>query len=307
MSVTAILLVLVSALVHAGWNLLGKRDSANGAYFCMASATGAILLLPLLWVWRSAVGQIPPVVWWYLLPTGIFQGLYFGGLAGAYRRGDLSVAYPVARAFPVLMVPLFSLILASLLLGNGAPPGKLALTGMIVVTLGLLVLPQERLDRFSPGHLWGRWIFYAFLAGLGTTGYSLVDDRALSAFRAALSGDMARLQAPLLYAALQSASTAAVLAFLGVLRQGPRRFGRSLRALWGGSAFLAGAAIVVAYGLVLVAYGFAQNVSYVVAFRQVSLPLGTLMGVVLLQERLTPPRLVGTVLIIAGLVLVSLG
>ncbi|SIQ66091.1 hypothetical protein SAMN05920897_11297 [Alkalispirochaeta americana] len=302
MSVTAIFLVLVSALVHAGWNLLGKRDSANGAYFCMASATGALLLLPLVCFWWPAVVQIPSVVWWYLLPTGIFQGLYFGGLAGAYRRGDLSVAYPVARAFPVLMVPLFSL-----LLGNGAPPGRIALGGMVVVTLGLLVLPQDRLDRFSPEHLWGRWILYAFLAGLGTTGYSLIDDRALSAYRGALSGDLVHFQAPLVYAAFQSAVTAGVLAVLGTIRQGPRRFARSLGALWGGSAFLAGAAIVIAYGLVLVAYGFARNVSYVVAFRQVSLPLGTLMGVVLLHERLTPPRLVGTVLIIAGLVLVSLG
>ena len=69
---------------------------------------------------------------------------------------------------------------------------------------------------------------------------------------------------------------------------------------------MSGAGIVVAYGLVLVALGFARNVSYVVAFRQVSLPIGTLLSALVLRERLTGPRIVGTLTILAGLVMVAL-
>ncbi|MFO8065283.1 MAG: drug/metabolite transporter [Spirochaetota bacterium] len=312
MSIIAVLLVVVSALVHAGWNLLGKRDSSNGAYFCIAAATGTLVMLPLVVLWSEAVWQMPPAVWWYLIPTGLFQGLYFTGLAGAYRSGDLSVAYPVARAFPVLLVPI-----ASALLGRGDSATLLALGGMVVVTVGLLVIPQRRLFHLSASPLGGTWMLYAFLAGLGTTGYSVIDDTALSLYRSGLAAEgqssagaasgLAALQAPVIYAAFQSLSTAVVLAILSVVKLGPAGFAAEVRKTPLRSAVAAGIAIVAAYGLILIAYGFARDVSYVVAFRQLSLPLGTLLGVVLLGEKVNPARLAGTALIIAGLVLVGLG
>jgi len=300
MSVTAITLVLISALVHAGWNLLGKRDSADGAYFCVASAVGAVVLLPFLVVWGGAVTRMPPAVWAYLVPTGLFQGLYFVGLAGAYRNGDLSVAYPVARAFPVLMVPAITAVL-----GVGERPTAPAVAGMVVVAAGLLVIPQERLLRLSVRRLLGPWALYALLAGVGTAGYSVVDDAALQLYRSALNG--AAFQAPIIYAAFQSLSTALFLALFGVARMGRSGFRSAVGGIQLRSATAAGVAIVVAYGLVLVAYGFARNVSYVVAFRQVSLPLGAVLGVTLLGEKLGPARAAGAALIVTGLVLVSLG
>ncbi len=302
MSVTAVVLVVFSALVHAGWNLLGKRDSANGAYFCIASAAGALVMFPILLFWSGAVGRMPPGVWMYLLPTGLFQALYFTGLGGAYRTGDLSVAYPVARAFPVLMVPLISAAM-----GSGDLPTATAVGGMITVTVGLLVIPQDRISRLSVSHLWGAWVLYAFLAGIGTTGYSIIDDTALATYRETLGGELSSVQAPIIYSALQSASTALLLALFGAVRLGPRRLSAELRRTQLGSAATAGVAIVGAYCLVLVAYGFARNVSYVVAFRQISLPIGTLFGVVLLGEKMNRARAAGTALIIGGLVLVSLG
>ena len=312
MSVTAVVLVVVSAFVHAGWNLLGKRDSSNGAYFCIAAATGALVILPLVVLWNEAVWRMPTAVWWYLIPTGLFQGLYFTGLSGAYRSGDLSVAYPVARAFPVLLVPL-----ASALLGIGEGATILALGGMVVVTVGLLVIPQRRLLHLSASQLGGTWMLYAFLAGLGTTGYSVVDDTALSLYRSELgfaarstekaASTLAAVQAPIIYAAFQSLATAVVLAIVGIIKLGPAGFSSELRNTPLRSAVAAGIAIVAAYGLILIAYGFARDVSYVVAFRQLSLPLGTLLGAVLLGEKVNPARLAGTALIIAGLVLVSLG
>ena len=328
MSVTAGVLVVVSAFVHAGWNLLGKRDSSNGAYFCIAAATGALVILPLVVLWNEAVWRMPTAVWWYLIPTGLFQGLYFTGLSGAYRSGDLSVAYPVARAFPVLLVPLASALLG---IGEGATILALggmvaapflarplnALRGMVVVTVGLLVIPQRRLLHLSASQLGGTWMLYAFLAGLGTTGYSVVDDTALSLYRSELgfaarsteeaASTLAAVQAPIIYAAFQSLATAVVLAIVGIIKLGPAGFSSELRNTPLRSAVAAGIAIVAAYGLILIAYGFARDVSYVVAFRQLSLPLGTLLGAVLLGEKVNPARLAGTALIIAGLVLVSLG
>jgi len=68
-----------------------------------------------------------------------------------------------------------------------------------------------------------------------------------------------------------------------------------------------GIAVVAAYCLVLAAYGFAKDVSYVVAFRQVSVPIGGLLGVIILGERALAARAAGIALIVAGLVIVALG
>ena len=59
------------------------------------------------------------------------------------------------------------------------------------------------------------------------------------------------------------------------------------------------------YGFVMVAYQFA-NVSYVVGFRQLSVVLGVGLGALVLKERITQGRAVGTAIIAIGLVLIAL-
>ena len=46
MTPLAIALVLVSAAIHAGWNLHSKRQHPSTSFFFMASADGALLLTP---------------------------------------------------------------------------------------------------------------------------------------------------------------------------------------------------------------------------------------------------------------------
>ena len=50
---------------------------------------------------------------------------------------------------------------------------------------------------------------------------------------------------------------------------------------------------------------FVDNVSYIQAFRQLSIPLGAAAGIVLLHEKITKPKLAGLILIIIGLILVA--
>ena len=61
-----------------------------------------------------------------LMPV-VFAAIYFFGLAGAYRTGEMSVAYPLARSLPVLLVPA-----ASLALGRGGQIGAAALVATAV-------------------------------------------------------------------------------------------------------------------------------------------------------------------------------
>ncbi len=48
MSPTALALVLVSVCMHAGWNVLGKRNAPSLGSFALAYGAGGVALLPLL-------------------------------------------------------------------------------------------------------------------------------------------------------------------------------------------------------------------------------------------------------------------
>jgi uncharacterized membrane protein len=72
-------------------------------------------------------------------------------------------------------------------------------------------------------------------------------------------------------------------------------------------AVAAGVAIYVTYGLVLVSMAFAQNVSYIVAFRQISIPIGVGLGVMFLGESLSGPKVLGVLVLLVGLLFVAMG
>ena len=302
MTAVAIALVLASAFVHASWNLIGKRSRPVTAYYIVSCLVGAATLVPLLVIWRGTVALMPRTVWLLLVPAGFFQTLYFTGLAGAYRSGDMAVAYPFARALPVLLVPA-----VAHLLGQGERISAAALAGMVAVTAGMLILPQPSFRRFAWSSFGGGWIVYALLAGVGTTGYSLVDDAALAVFRTAVGPEVGGVRAPLIYAVFESLASASGLAIVGVTFRGIRGISRDIRTIRLKDAAVSGIGIIAAYALILVAYGFARNVAYVVAFRQISLPIGVFLAMAILKERVTATRIVGTAVLLTGLVLVAVG
>ncbi len=299
MSVTAIVLITLSVFAHVGWNLLGKRQPAV-AFFFLATSASTLILMPLLWYHRTLLPWIPPAVWALVGATGLFQAIYFSGLAGAYRHGDMSLAYPLLRALPVLLITAISF-----LLGRGHQITPVGLIGILTVAAGCLILPLKSLRAIRLQDYLALCCLLALVAALGTTGYTLVDDEALRRLRQSLYW----LPAPhitLLYIPLQTTSTALWLAlftrFLPSERERLRQQWRQRRS----QAVLTGLIITGAYGLVLASMAYVSNVSYVAAFRQMSIPLGALMGILLFKEPRYFPKLLGVGIVFAGLVLVAL-
>ena len=107
MSGLTLLLVLLSAITHAGWNLAGKKAGPSIGYFWLASLWGLLLGLPLVlpFTWPLLLALSPPI-WAWLLLSGLFQALYIWGLAEAYRRGELSALYPLIRSSPLILLHL---------------------------------------------------------------------------------------------------------------------------------------------------------------------------------------------------------
>jgi drug/metabolite transporter (DMT)-like permease len=299
MSMTAAILLLVSAAVHATWNLLGKRGNPSAAFMLVANTLGCLFLFPVFVLPGNPLAGFSAPVWGYLVLTGACQALYYIGLAYAYQSGDLSLAYPLARSTPVLMVAALTAWF-----GWGAPLSSRAILGMSLIVTGCLILPVQDFSAFRWGNYWNRACLFALVAALGTTGYSIVDSEALRLVHQVAGQSAASTAAYAFFEGLASSFWLALFV-LGRKpdRQALQHFGRADTRL----AAVVGLAIYLAYTFVLVAMGFVTNVSYVVAFRQISIVIGAVLGVMLLHEPRYANKFIGIAIAFVGLILVGSG
>lgn len=127
MSGCVAILVLVSALMHAGWNFLVKRgddSQLDTALFALGCSLIAAVLLP----WN----ELPDTSCYpWLALSLIVHVAYFLTLAAAYQHTDLSSAYTLMRGMAPVMVAIF----ASL---SGEAMSTLQLLGVALVACGIV-------------------------------------------------------------------------------------------------------------------------------------------------------------------------
>jgi len=301
MTLTAFLLILCSTVLHAWWNYRGKKHLPSAAFFLLADGSVALLMCPFLFYYHAQLAQLPPKFWLLIFATGFFEALYYTGLAYAYRKGELSTAYPLVRALPVLLVPLVNQIAGTSHLLNPA-----ALVGFAVVALGCLLLPLPTFTAFKLNKFWNAATAFAVLAGIGVTGYTLIDYNTVQLLRGGEVRLFGSTELVLVLIPLLTLSTVCWLGLYTLLRGDERA---ELRTLWNSSrsyVSLTGVVIWISYGLVLISMNFVTDVSYVSAFRSLSIPMGALLGVLLLREPSCVPKWVGVGAVSAGLIVVKL-
>ncbi len=301
MTPTAIILIIVAALLHAGWNVLSKSKHPSTAFFLLATVAGALLLAPFLILHRRLLPCIPPRVWLLLVGAGFCLALYYGSLAGAYRSGQMSIAYPLARSSPIIVVAAVAMAL-----GRGDQISRFCVAGIVMVVVGCFLLPMKRLGDFRIRHYWNASCGLALLAALATAGYTILDDEALRQLRNGPAAAIGPLRTTLLYASLETLSGALWLA-LGTCI-GPAGRSNLLHELQTNRnhAIVAGVAIWSSYALILLSLAFVANVSYAAAFRQLSIPLGVAFGCLVLKEPAFAPKIAGVIIIFLGLLLVAI-
>lgn len=290
-------LVFLSALLHVGWNTLGKRGTPSAAFFFIASFSSVLVLIPLLLILGFDF-SIYWKVWAYLIVSGFFQAMYYIGLGGAYRTGEMSIIYPLARALPVILVPF-----VSFLAGSVKGLTVYSLSGMVVVFAGCLLLPQKTLRDLSFREYFKVYTIFAVLAAVGTTGYTLVDSSAMGIIRNTANDSI--LSSVLYFTIL----IIHVLFFLGLyilINRAERK--RLFEILKNEKLPTASAGIILAaaYIIILICYPMVTHVSYVTAFRQISIPLGAFTGMFFLKEKWSVPKIFGVSIIFTGLLVVYL-
>ena len=110
MPLSALLLALAAAFVHAFWNLLLARARDPEAATAVALVVAVVVFAPVsLFAWG-----LEREVWPYLVVTSCLQLLYFSLLITAYRRAEMSVVYPVARGVAPTIVLLAGVVVLGL-------------------------------------------------------------------------------------------------------------------------------------------------------------------------------------------------
>jgi drug/metabolite transporter (DMT)-like permease len=272
----ATILALISAVLHAGWNLFVKtsedRDLAAWGQFLF----GGLLAIPVLVV----IGLPPTDVWVLLALSACVHAIYINSLVKAYSHGDFSLAYPIARGGGALLAAIGGVaFLGDQLTG----PAWFAIA---IIVIGLLSLMGRGATSAS--------ILWALATAVTIAAYTLID-----AHGAREAGDIA-LDGVRYGFALMPLSAVTVSAV--ALTRGRRvAFTATLGSHW--MRYLAaGACLTVAYTLVLLAVRLAP-VGYVAMLRESSIVLGALAGWLLLKEHLGRHRVISSVIIATGMVL----
>ena len=294
MSVTAAVLIFVSVFMHVAWNMLSKSTRPSTAFYLIMNFVGGIIWLPFFIQSAHAFTGLAPLFYCLLGGSCLFEVIYMYGLAHGYKHGDISLIYPLVRALPVVMLAVITLAL-----GIGKPFDALTFGGMVMIAGGCFIMPFASFKNISFRSLNKLALLFIALGAAGTTGYTLCDSQALKF----LAGDRG------------SVSNACTLGYLFLIQMGlslgevplvlfDREERAALKQFRGKEIIypvIAGICSSGAYALILFAMQYVTNVSFIQAFRQLSLPLGFMAGVIFLHEKSSATKIVGLLLILAGL------
>jgi drug/metabolite transporter (DMT)-like permease len=285
MTATALGLVLIAALLHALWNLVAKRAGGGPAFVWLYGTTSAVLLSPLAAaLFFVQDPQLSFAGFSFTAASAILHTAYFLVLQEAYREGELSVVYPVARGTG----PVLSTIAAIAVLGER--PSALALFGAILVALSVFALAKPSRSSAAEAR---RAITFGLMTGILIAGYTLCDKQAVGPYGVP----------PLLQQWGTSVGMSVILAPLALRRRAEIRHHLQHHL----AAILAiGALVPTAYILVLTAMRFTP-ISYIAPAREISILFGTIMGTHLLSEGQAGKRIVAAVAMILGLAALALG
>ncbi len=317
MPTLAIALVLVAAVLHAGWNVLLKTSGDTLSTAARLQAIGSAVLVPIGIVAWIAIGTpaVPASALGLAVVSGFLEAAYFVLLASAYRRGPLSLVYPLARG----SAPLIAVAVGILLLQERLAP--LAFVGVACLLLGILLVSRPWQAFRAAGAAHRGAIGFALATGASIAAYSAVDRVGVRETEPWIYGSILAVVSTIL-------TTAAVVGGrrLGLLAPAPAAAppapaaGRDTEAgqgtagteaRFGGLArdALAGVLSLGAYLLVLLAYSFAP-LATVAPLRETGVVLAAAWGAIRLGEakggRDASTKIAAACLVVLGAILLAI-
>ncbi|HET8757112.1 MAG TPA: EamA family transporter, partial [Solirubrobacteraceae bacterium] len=243
------------------------------AVAAVAMCAGALAFAPVAALTWDVDGSAAP----YIGASAALELAYFALLATAYERADLTFVYPIARGAAPVLVLVVSVVALSADVSAGEAAGVLAVAAGVLLVRGV-----------GPAAARGG-LALALGVSACIAAYTLVDDEGLR--HAAALG---YFEAVLLIAAPAYAVAVA-------LTRGPG----ALRAAMTPLSAVVGIAMFGAYAVALAALEIAEAAP-VAALRETSVVMATAAAALFAHERVPPARLVGAVVVVAGIAAIAL-
>ena len=299
MPTLAIVLVLVAAVLHAGWNVLLKTSGDTLWTAVRLQAIGTAILLPIgiaAWFWNGRPA-VSGEAFGLAIASGVVEAIYFVCLSAAYSRGALSLVYPLARG----SAPLLAVAVGIFLLGERPVPLALVGVGCLLIGILLVARPWQAFQR-------------AGAAQRGAIGFALATGTSIAAY-SAIDRLGVRATEPWLYGSILAVAATTFLAVSVVIGRrvgflAPAPAPRADQATGGGALrpgpirdAVAGVLALAAYLLVLVAYSIAP-LATVAPLRESGIVLAAAWGSLRMGEA-AGRREAGSRIAAAGLVVVG--
>ena len=301
MNSTALTLILISVFLHATWNFLCKKDKPTMGFFLVFSLSIFSVMLPFLLLSGINPLDMPKKVWLALLCGGTFGLIGNIGMTYAYNNEDISKAYPMIRALPIIFIAIITTIF-----NIGTAMSLISWIGIIVVFSGCIAMSIEDLKNIKLKDYFNKGMLGVIIVALATTGYTISDNFGINIFKESITTNTPRI--------LQSGSysccrefTVIIMSLIIFCLPTKIRPVFNLDAFKRPNGYLSGIGAGLAYVLILTAMGYVENVSYIQVFRQLSLPIGMVLGFIFLKEKVTIQRIIAIILIMLGLAITTIG
>ena len=271
-------LVLFAAVFHAAWNALLKTSENPLSLATRALTWGTVVSLPpvvMAWVVTGRPG-LPLAGWLLALASAFLELIYFIALSTAYKRGELSVVYPIARG----TAPILAVLVGVLLLGERLH--ATAVAGVIALLIGIWAVRRPTTAGSALGP--------ALLTGVMIAAYTSLDRVGV------------RLGPPWLYGWLLWVFAAIFLVAFTTVRRVPGSRLREEPEL----SLVVGMLMTAAYFMILFALSVAP-LAIIAPLRESAIVLVTAWGIWRLGERRGAwLRVAGALAIVAGIALLTL-
>jgi drug/metabolite transporter (DMT)-like permease len=273
---SALAATLLSALIHAGWNLALKGSTGDRLVDVAVMGIGGSLFGLVL---IAVFGAPLPAAWPFVLASSAIHLVYWTALTKGYGAGDMSHVYTIARGIAPALVTVGALIFAAEVPGLGQGLGVLAISAGVMLV---------GVNRHAPLAATG----WALLTGAAIAGYSLVD-----AIGVRVNGDVFS------YKGWGALFTFLPITLFVIVRRGLAGFMAAATGRWR-QGLLAGAISSAGFMLVLWAQMRAP-IGPITALRETSVLFGAALAVLLLKENVTARRWAGALVVCAGAMLIG--
>lgn len=293
MTLPFLALIAVAAFIHASWNFILKQTNGERLLLLWWSLViSTVLVLPsFLWQMRLEIRVLP-----YAIASALIETAYIAALAAAYRLNDFSLVYPIARGAAPIFVACWSL----LFLGESVT--LWGVVGLVTIVLGLMTVGSSGLWKRSTStsavtSVSQSSVWLSLLIALFISGYSVIDGAAV------------KFSNPFQYLALVFGLIALFAYPIISLRSGGNTVGRNaISRAWQEHRYpiiAIGALNLAGYSIIMYVYTVSQ-ISYAGAIREMSVVFAALMGWRWLGESFGLVRVIGALLIFAGILVIAL-